>query len=90
MCVTTTPYPAWLRRSPPDPRHRFDDEGGHGSAGEIDPEDIERGGEFTIGVSDEIEPLNPLTASTAHTIDLLGLVYQPGAVVDPSSFEIQP
>jgi peptide/nickel transport system substrate-binding protein len=67
-----------------------DDEEEHGSAGEIDPENIERGGEFSIGVPNEIETSNPLTASTAQTLDLLGLVYQTGTVVDPENFETRP
>lgn len=62
----------------------------HRSAGGTDPDDIERGGEFRIGYRNEIEAPNPLTASTAHTVDLLALVYQPGVVVDPESFGIQP
>ena len=62
----------------------------HESAGEIDPEDIERGGVFTVGVPNEIEAPNPLSASTAQTIDLLGLVYQPGLAIDPEGFEIRP
>lgn len=67
-----------------------EDEEEHESAGDVDPEEIERGGGFSIGVPNEIETLNPLTASTARTVDLLGLIYQPGVVADPESFEIRP
>lgn len=67
-----------------------DEDEEHESAGEIDPEEIERGGEFTIGCANEIEAPNPLTASAAQTLDLLRLIYQPGTVVDPESFESRP
>ncbi|MCL7418417.1 MAG: ABC transporter substrate-binding protein, partial [Halalkalicoccus sp.] len=66
------------------------DEGEGPRPGETDPESIERGGRFTVGLSDDLETLNALTASSAPTNALLDLLYQPGIVVEPDGFEAMP
>jgi peptide/nickel transport system substrate-binding protein len=58
--------------------------------GDTDPESIERGGRFTVGLSDDLGALNVLTASSAPTNALLDLLYQPGVLVDPDGFEAMP
>lgn len=58
--------------------------------GDTDPETIERGGRFTVGLPNDLGTLNALTASSAPTNALLDLLYQPGVVVDPDGFEAVP
>ncbi|ADJ13421.1 ABC transporter substrate-binding protein [Halalkalicoccus jeotgali] len=58
--------------------------------GEIDPDRIDPGGELTVGFPGELDALNPLTASSGPTNALLDLLYQPGVLVDPATFEARP
>lgn len=71
----------------------FGDDGEDGASeqpGGTEPDGIERGGNFTVGLPSGIEAPNPLTASSAYTWSVLELVYQSGVFVEPQSFEVLP
>lgn len=61
-----------------------------GKPGGIDPETIDRGGVFTVGLADDLETFNPLTARSAPANALLDLFYQPGVIIDPAGFDAMP
>ncbi len=69
-----------------------DGNGGTGvpESGETEPDEIERGGSFTVGLPGAIEAPNPLTASSAYTWSVLELVHQTGVFVEPEAFEVMP
>lgn len=68
-----------------------DTDGADGTdSNDVESEEIERGGSFTIGLPGALEAPNPLTASSAPTHALLGLLYQPGVLIEPDGFEAMP
>lgn len=66
----------------------FGDDGGNEDG--IDSGDIAEGGSFTVGLSGELEALNPLTAGSVGANAVLDLVYQRGVIVEPEGFAVMP
>ncbi|WP_317987369.1 ABC transporter substrate-binding protein [Haloprofundus halobius] len=54
------------------------------------PDEIERGGTFTIGMDQQPKGINPLSTSSAYSWSILDYVYCWGTTIDPVNFEVMP
>ncbi|QCJ48562.1 MULTISPECIES: ABC transporter substrate-binding protein [Haloprofundus] len=76
-----------------------DDQGTDGNSSETDdtpeknttnPDEITRGGTFTVGMDQQPKGINPLSTSSAYSWSILDFVYCWGTTIDPVNFNVNP